>query len=44
MNNDTDGLADNDEYDNDAVVANYGYEINDNLKFESGLRYNDSFS
>ena len=43
MNNDTGGLADDDEYDNDAVVVNYGYEINDNLKFESGLRYSDSF-
>ena len=35
MNNDTDGLADDDEYDNDAVVVNYGYEVNDNLKFDT---------
>ena len=28
---------------NDGIVVNYGYKINDNLKFESGMRYSDSF-
>jgi len=43
MNNDTPGLNDDDKYENNGIVANYGYKINDNLKFESGLRYSDSF-
>ena len=34
---------DNDKYKNDGIVVNYGYKINDNLKFESGMRYSDSF-
>ncbi|SVA91645.1 uncharacterized protein METZ01_LOCUS144499 [marine metagenome] len=34
---------DDDKYKNDGIVVNYGYKINDNLKFESGMRYSDSF-
>ena len=41
--NDEVATNDNDEYKNDGIVANYAYKINDNLKFESGLRYTDSF-
>ena len=43
MNNDTLNLSDEDKYENDGLIANYGYKINNNLKFESGLRYSDSF-
>ncbi len=34
---------DDDKYKNDGIVVNYGYKINGNLKFESGMRYSDSF-
>ena len=39
-------MNDNDEkdkYQNDGLIANYGYKINDKLKLENSLRYNDSF-
>ena len=41
--NDEAPTNDDDKYTNLGLVANYGYKISDNLKFESGLRYSDSF-
>jgi len=42
MNDDPDN-NDSDKYNNTGLIANYGYKINENLKFESGLRFSDSF-
>jgi len=42
MNNEG-STQDEDSYDNQGIVANYGYKINDTFKFENGLRYSYSF-
>jgi len=45
----TDGISamndnkEDDKYNNDGIVANYGYSFNKNFRIESGLRYSDSF-
>ena len=41
--NDEPATNDNDSYRNDGLVANYGYKIFQNLNFETGLRFSDSF-
>ena len=41
--NDEDTGNDDDKYKNDGIVANYGYKINDDFKFQAGMRYSDSF-
>ena len=41
--NDEPTTNDNDSYRNDGIVANYGYKIFQNLNFETGLRFSDSF-
>ena len=41
--NDEPATNDDDSYRNDGIVANYGYTIFENLDFESGLRFSDSF-
>ena len=34
---------DEDSYVNNGIIANYGYKFNEDLKFETGLRFSDSF-
>jgi len=41
--NDNHTTNDNDKYKNNGVIGNYGYKINDNFKFESGLRFANSY-
>ena len=38
-----DSIQDNDSYNNQGMIANYGYKINDTFRFENGLRYSSSF-
>ena len=41
--NDEPASNDDDSYRNDGIVANYGYKIFENLDFETGFRFSDSF-
>ena len=42
MNNEG-STQDEDSYNNEGIIANYGYKINDTLRLENGLRYSNSF-
>ena len=35
--------AEKDSFENEAILANYGYAISENFKIENNLRYNNSF-
>ena len=41
--NDEGFTQDEDSYNNQGLIANYGYKINDTFKFENSLRYSNSF-
>ena len=41
--NDAPSINDDDSYDNESFITNYGYAFNENYFFRGSLRYSDSF-